>query len=193
MEIPMAQGLSSKKVAILATDGFEQVELTTPRDALKNAGATVEIVAPHGGEIQGFNHLDKADKVKVDRTLEDAKPADYDAIVLPGGVANPDQLRMLPKAVAFARHFYDAQKPIAVICHGPWTLIDAGVVRDLEITSWPSLKTDLKNAGARWVDQEVVVDNGVVSSRKPADLPAFCKKMVEEFREGRHTRRHAAE
>jgi protease I len=193
MEIPMAQGLSGKKVAILATDGFEQVELTTPRDALKNAGATVEIVAPHGGEIQGFNHLDKADKVKVDRTLEDAKPADYDAIVLPGGVANPDQLRMLPKAVAFARHFYDAQKPIAVICHGPWTLIDAGVVKDLEITSWPSLKTDLRNAGARWVDQEVVVDNGVVSSRKPADLPAFCKKMVEEFREGRHTRRHAAE
>jgi protease I len=193
MEIPMAQGLSGKKVAILATDGFEQVELTTPRDALKNAGATVEIVAPHGGEIQGFNHLDKADKLKVDRTLEDAKPADYDAIVLPGGVANPDQLRMLPKAVAFARHFYDAQKPIAVICHGPWTLIDAGVVKDLEITSWPSLKTDLRNAGARWVDQEVVVDNGVVSSRKPADLPAFCKKMVEEFREGRHTRRHAAE
>jgi protease I len=189
----MAQGLSGKKVAILATDGFEQVELTKPLEALKNAGATVEIVAPHGGEIQGFNHLDKGEKVKVDRTLAEAKPDDYDAIMLPGGVANPDQLRMMPKAVAFARHFFDAQKPIAVICHGPSTLLEAGVVKGLEITSWPSLKTDLKNAGARWVDQQVVVDSGVVSSRKPDDLPAFCKKMVEEFREGRHARRHAAE
>jgi protease I len=189
----MAQGLSGKKVAILATDGFEQVELTKPRDALKSEGATVAIVAPHGGEIQGFNHLDKGDKVKVDRTLEEAKAEDYDAIMLPGGVANPDQLRIIPAAVAFVRHFYEAQKPIAVICHGPWTLIDAGVVKDLQITSWPSVATDLKNAGARWVDQEVVVDSGIVSSRKPDDLPAFCKKMVEEFREGRHTRRHAAE
>jgi protease I len=189
----MAQGLSGKKVAILATDGFEQVELTKPLEALKNEGAAVDIVAPHGGEIQGFNHLDKGDKVKVDRTLDEAKPENYDAIMLPGGVANPDRLRMIPKAVAFARHFFDARKPIAVICHGPWTLLEAGVVKDLEITSWPSLKTDLKNAGARWVDQQVVVDSGIVSSRKPDDLPAFCKKMVEEFREGRHTRRHAAE
>jgi protease I len=189
----MTKGLSGKKVAILATDGFEQVELTKPRDALKSEGATVEIVAPHGGEIQGFKHLDKGDKVTVDRTLDEARPDDYDAIMLPGGVANPDQLRMLPKAVAFARHFYDAQKPIAVICHGPWTLIDAGVVKDLEITSWPSLKTDLKNAGARWVDRDVVVNSGVVSSRRPDDLPAFCKKMLEEFREGRHIRRQAAE
>lgn len=189
----MAQSLAGKKVAILATDGFEQVELTEPLKALKNEGAQVEIVSPHGGEIQGFKHLDKGDKVKVDRTLGDARAENYDAIVLPGGVANPDQLRMNDKAVAFARHFWDAQKPIAVICHGPWTLVEANVVKGLEITSWPSVKTDLKNAGARWVDQEVVVDSGVVSSRKPDDLPAFCTKMVEEFREGRHARRHAAE
>ncbi len=189
----MAQGLSGKKVAILATDGFEQIELTKPRDALEGEGATVEIVAPHGGEIQGFKHLDKGEKIRVDRSIDEAKAEEYDAIMLPGGVANPDQLRMNPKAVAFVRHFFDAQKPIAVICHGPWTLLEAGVVRDLEITSWPSLKTDLRNAGARWVDREVVVDSGIVSSRRPDDLPAFCRKMVEEFREGRHARRHAAE
>jgi protease I len=189
----MTQSLTGKKVAILATDGFEQVELTQPLQALRSEGAQVEIVAPHGGEIQGFKHLDKADKMKVDRTLDDARAEGYDAIVLPGGVANPDQLRTIAKAVSFVRHFYDAQKPIAVICHGPWTLVEADVVKGLEITSWPSLKTDLKNAGARWVDQEVAVDSGIVSSRKPDDLPAFCKKMIEEFREGRHTRRHAAE
>jgi protease I len=189
----MAQSLTGKKVAILATDGFEQVELTEPLKALKQEGAQVDVVSPHGGEIQGFKHLEKGDKVKVDRTLDDVRAENYDALVLPGGVANPDQLRTIAKAVSFARAFYDTQKPIAVICHGPWTLIDAGVVRDLEITSWPSLKTDLKNAGARWVDKEVVVDSGIVSSRKPDDLPAFCKKMVEEFREGRHTRRQAAE
>ncbi len=188
----MAQNLTGKKIAILATDGVEQVELTEPMKALKNEGAQVEIVAPHDGEIQGFNHLDKGDKMKVDRALDEARPEDYDAIVLPGGVANPDQLRTNSKAVAFARHFYDAQKPIAVICHGPWTLINAGGVKGLEITSWPSLETDLKNAGARWVDREVVVDRGIVSSRKPNDLPMFCAKMVEEFKEGRH-RRQAAE
>lgn len=189
----MAQELQGKKVAILATDGFEQVELTEPLKALKNAGATVDIVAPHGGEIQGMNHHDKGDKIKVDRTLDQAKPDEYNAIVLPGGVANPDQLRTIPSAVSFARHFYDAKKPIAVICHGPWTLVEANVVKGLEITSWPSLHTDLVNAGARWVDREVVVDRGIVSSRKPDDLPAFCKKMVEEFREGRHEQRQAAE
>ncbi len=187
----MAQELQGKKVAIMATDGFEQVELTEPMKALRNAGAQVEVVAPHGGEIQGFNHLDKGEKVKVDRALDDARPEDYDAIMLPGGVANPDQLRMNNEAVTFARHFYNAQKPIAVICHGPWTLINAGVVKGLEITSWPSLETDLKNAGARWVDREVVVDRGIVSSRKPQDLPAFCRKMVVEFREGRHQRQAA--
>lgn len=189
----MAQSLSGKKIAILATDGVEQSELQEPLKALKEAGAAVEVVAPHGGEIQGMQHHDKGAKIRVDRVLDDASPENYDAIVLPGGVANPDELRTIGKAVAFARHFYDAQKPIAVICHGPWTLIEANVVKGLEITSWPSLRTDLRNAGARWADREVVVDQGIVSSRKPQDLPAFVKKMVEEFREGRHTRRRAAE
>jgi protease I len=189
----MAQSLSGKKIAILATDGFEQSELQEPLKALRNEGAQVDIVAPHGGEIQGMQHRDKGEKVKVDRTLDEARPDDYNAIVLPGGVANPDQLRTIGKAVAFARHFFDAKKPIAVICHGPWTLVEAGVVKGVEMTSWPSLKTDLKNAGANWVDREVVVDQGIVSSRKPDDLPAFCKKMVEEFKEGRHQQRHAAE
>ena len=189
----MAQSLTGKKVAILATDGFEQSELMQPLQALKNEGAEVEVVSPHGGEIQGMKHREKGDKVKVDRELAQARAESYDAMVLPGGVANPDELRTKPAAVAFVRHFFDAQKPIAVICHGPWTLVEAGVVKGLEMTSWPSLKTDLENAGAHWVDKEVVVDSGVVSSRKPDDLPAFCRKMVEEFREGRHTRRQAAE
>jgi protease I len=189
----MAQNLSGKKIAILATDGFEQSELQEPLKALKQEGAQVDVVAPHGGEIQGMKHFDKGDKTRVDRTLDAARPDDYAAIVLPGGVANPDQLRVMDKAVAFVRHFFDAKKPIAVICHGPWTLIDAGAVDGLEITSWPSLKTDLTNAGARWVDREVVVDQGIVSSRKPDDLPAFCRKMIEEFKEGRHERRPAAE
>lgn len=189
----MAQSLTGKKVAILATDGFEQVELTEPLKALKQEGAQVDVVSSRGGEIQGFNHREKGDTVRVDRTLDDARAENYDALVLPGGVANPDQLRTIATAVSFVRAFYDAQKPIAVICHGPWTLIEAGVVKDIEMTSWPSLKTDLENAGARWVDKEVVVDSGIVSSRKPDDLPAFCKKMIEEFREGRHTRRQAAE
>jgi protease I len=189
----MAQELTGKKVAILATDGVEQVELTEPMKALKNAGATVEVVSPHGGQIQGMNHHEKGDKIKVDRVLPQARPASYDGIVLPGGVANPDALRTNEDAIAFARHFHDTKKPIAVICHGPWTLIEAGVVKGREMTSWPSLKTDLINAGAHWVDREVVVDEGIVSSRKPDDLPAFCKKMVEEFAEGRHQQRHAAE
>ncbi len=189
----MAQALRGKKVAILATDGVEQVELTEPMKALKNAGAEVEVVAPHGGQIQGMNHHEKGDTIKVDRVLPEARLASYDAIVLPGGVANPDALRMNEDAVAFARHFHDTKKPIAVICHGPWTLIEAGVVKGREMTSWPSLKTDLVNAGAHWVDREVVVDEGIVSSRKPDDLPVFCKKMVEEFAEGRHQQRHAAE
>jgi protease I len=189
----MAQALSGKKIAILAADGFEQAELQEPLRVLKQEGAEVEVVAPHGGEIQGMQHREKGDKVKVDRTLDKARPEDYSAIVLPGGVANPDQLRTIEQAVAFARHFFDAKKPIAVICHGPWTLVEAGVVKGLQMTSWPSLKTDLRNAGATWVDQEVVVDRGIVSSRKPDDLPAFCKKMVEEFKEGRHHQRQAAE
>ncbi len=190
----MAQSLSGKKVAILATDGVEQSELQEPCKALKQEGATVEVVSPKSGEIQSMVMDEKfGEKIKVDRTLAEARPEDYDAIHLPGGVANPDRLRIIDQAVAFARHFWDAQKPIGVICHGPWTLINAGVVKGLEITSWPSLRVDLINAGAKWVDQQVTVDRGVVSSRKPDDLPAFCQKLIEEFREGRHPRRQAAE
>lgn len=189
----MARQLDGKRVAILATDGFEQSELLEPRKALLDAGARVEVIAPHGGTIQGMNHFDKGDKLKTDRSLADAAPEDYDGLVLPGGVANPDQLRMDDRAVRFVRAFFDGHKPVAVICHGPWTLVEADVVRGRRLTSWPSLKTDLTNAGAQWVDQEVVVDGGLVSSRKPADLPAFCAKMVEEFGEGRHAGERAAQ
>jgi protease I len=189
----MAETLSGRRIAILATDGVEQAELQQPLAALRQAGAEVDIVAPHGGEIQGMRHEEKGDRIKVGRTLDAARPDDYSALVLPGGVANPDKLRIQAAAVAFVRHFVDAKKPIAVICHGPWTLIEAGGVKGMEITSWPSLKTDLKNAGARWVDREVVVDRGLVSSRKPDDLPAFCRNMVEEFAEGVHRQRPAAE
>lgn len=178
--------LQGMKVAVLATDGFEQVELEKPVEALRAAGAEVEIVAPKGGQIQGFRHHDKGDPVRVDRELSQARAQDYDAIVLPGGVINPDQLRLEPKAIDFVRAFASASKPIAAICHGPWTLIDAGAVEGKRMTSWPSLKTDLTNAGAEWVDEEVVVDAGLVTSRNPDDLPAFCAKMVEEIAEGRH-------
>ena len=183
----MANGrLEGRKVAVLATDGFEQVELTKPVEALKAEGAQVEIVAPKGGQIQGFNHHDKGQSVPVDRELAEADAGGYDAIVLPGGVINPDALRLEPKAIDFIRAFARAGKPIAAICHGPWTLINAGAVDGRRMTSWPSLEADLKNAGADWVDQEVVVDQGLVTSRKPDDLPAFCAKMVEEFAEGVH-------
>lgn len=178
--------LSGKKIAVLATDGFEQVELTEPVKALKAAGAMVEIISPKGGEIQGFEHHDKGDTVSVDRTLGDANPADYAGLVLPGGVINPDALRLEDEAIRFIRAFSEAGKPMAAICHGPWTLINAGVVRGRRMTSWPSLQVDLENAGAEWVDETVVVDNGLVTSRNPDDLPAFCAKMVEEFAEGRH-------
>jgi protease I len=180
--------LQGKKVAILATDGFEQSELTQPLDALKNAGAEAHVVSPKSGDIQGMQHHEKGDKVHVDKSLAQAKPDEYDALVLPGGVANPDALRINKQALQFVRHFVDAKKPIAAICHGPWTLIETGIVEGRRVTSWPSLKTDLENAGADWVDQEVVTDKGLVTSRKPDDLPAFCAKMIEEFREGRHTR-----
>src|SRR3984885_12931476 len=176
----MPQSLAGKSIAILATDGFEQSELAEPLKALKKAGARADVIAPHDGEIQGMKHHDKGRKVKVDRTLDEARPEEYDALVLPGGVANPDQLRMIDKAVSFARHFFAAHKPVAAICHGPWLLIEADAVRGREVTSWPSLKTDLKNAGAQWVDREVVVDKGLVTSRKPDDLPAFCAKIIEE-------------
>jgi protease I len=182
----MAQPLAGKKIAVLATDGFEQVELTEPVEALKAAGATVEIVSPKDGEIQGFKHHDKGDKVSVDRALSEASADDYDGLVLPGGVINPDALRLEPEAISFIGAFTDSGKPVAAICHGPWTLINAGAVSGRKMTSWPSLQADLRNAGAEWVDQEVVVDNGLITSRNPDDLPAFCAKMVEEFAEGRH-------
>ncbi|HEX3886954.1 MAG TPA: type 1 glutamine amidotransferase domain-containing protein [Phenylobacterium sp.] len=178
--------LSGKKVAVLATDGFEQSELQKPVAALQAAGATVEVVSPKAGKIQGYQHHDKGATVRVDRDLAQAKAEDYDSIVLPGGVMNPDALRLEPKAIAFVRAFAKAGKPIAAICHGPWTLINAQAVEGKRMTSWPSLEADLKNAGAHWVDEEVVVDGGLVTSRRPDDLPAFCAKMIEEFAEGRH-------
>jgi protease I len=183
------QRLQGKKVAVLATDGFEQVELTKPVEALREAGAEVHVVAPHGGQIQGFNHHDKGDKVRVDRELAQARADDYDGLVLPGGVINPDQLRLVPEAIDFVRAFVDSERPIAAICHGPWTLINAGGVDGKRMTSWPSLQADLRNAGAQWVDEQVVVDRGLVTSRNPDDLGAFCPKMIEEFAEGRHTGR----
>lgn len=184
--------LNGKKVAILLAAGFEQSEMVEPRKALEQAGAVTYIVSPAADEVQGWNHFDKGDWFNVDVDVEQARAEDYDALVLPGGVANPDQLRTLPKAVQFVKRFVEGGKPVGVICHGPWTLIEAGVVKGRTLTSWPSLKTDLVNAGARWVDEEVVSDRGLVSSRKPADLPAFCRKLVEEIREGRHERRAAA-
>lgn len=178
--------LSGRRVAVLATDGFEQSELEVPIAALRGAGAQVHVVSPKPGSIQGVRHDRDGDKVAVDRTLDQVSSEDYDALVLPGGVANPDALRIIKTAVDFVRGFVDGGKPIAAICHGPWTLIEANAVRDRNLTSWPSLHTDLINAGARWHDAEVVVDDGLVTSRKPADLPAFCAKMLEEFVEGRH-------
>jgi protease I len=182
----MAAALSGHRVAFLvANEGIEQVELTEPWKAVEAGGGTPVLVAPEAGEAQAFNHLDKADTFSVDITAQDARPDDFDALVLPGGVANPDQLRTKPAAVSFVRAFAERGKPIAVICHGPWTLIEADVVRERTLTSWPSVGTDLRNAGAYWVDQEVVVDeNGpgpIVSSRKPDDLPAFCEQMVRVF------------
>lgn len=185
----MANDLNGLRVAILVADGFEQIELTEPRKALDEAGAKTMIVSPVEGQVEGWNHYDKADKFEVDMPLSEAKADDFDALLLPGGVANPDQLRTEEKAVQLIKDMFTAGKPVAVICHGPWTLIEADVVRGRKITSWPSLKTDLINAGAEWVDQEVVTDNGLVSSRKPADIPAFNRKMLEEFAEGTHSQR----
>jgi protease I len=176
--------LHGKKIAILATDGFEQSELIEPRKALDQAGAKTQVVSPKDGKIRGWNHKDWGQEVSVDVPLKSAKPEDYDALLLPGGVMNPDQLRMIPEAVAFVKHFTDAGKPVAAICHGPWTLIEAGAVRGKTITSWPSLKTDLKNAGATWQDKEVIRDGNLVTSRKPDDIPAFKKEMIRLFEEG---------
>jgi protease I len=177
--------LNGKLIAFLATDMVEQVELTEPWKAVEAEGATPELVSLEEGEIQGFNHYDKADKFEVDRTVENASADEYDALVLPGGVGNPDTLRTDENAVRFVREFVDAGKPIAVICHGPWTLVEAEVVDGRTLTSFPSVKTDIRNAGGNWVDQEVVVDNGIVSSRGPDDLPAFCKTLIEEFSKAR--------
>jgi len=183
----MASQLDGKRIAFLvAQEGIEEVELTKPWQAVRDAGATPELLAPEAGEVQAFNHLDKGSTFDVDRTLADATPSDYDGVVLPGGVANPDQLRTDGDAVEFLQRFFAEGKPVGVICHGPWTLIEADLVRDRKLTSWPSLKTDIRNAGGNWVDEEVVVDEGLVSSRNPDDLPAFCAKIVEEFAEGRH-------
>ena len=184
----MADKLQGKRVAFLATDMVEQVELTEPWKAVKEAGATPELVSLEEGEIQGFNHYDKADTFRVDRTVEEASADDYDALVIPGGVGNPDTMRMDENAVEFTRQFFEQGKPVGVICHGPWMLVEAGVVRGRTVTSWPSLRTDIRNAGGDWVDEQVVVDDGLVTSRKPDDLPAFNAKIVEEFAEGRHER-----
>ena len=178
--------LNGKKVAIVAADMFEQVELLEPRKALEAAGAKIDLISLKPGEIQGFNHFDPAEKFQVDKTAEEVDASDYDALLIPGGVGNPDQLRGDENVVAFVRDFFEAGKPVASICHGPWVLVEAGVVKGRKLTSWPTLRTDIRNAGGNWVDQEVVVDNGLVTSRKPDDLPAFCSKLVEEFAEGAH-------
>ncbi|HWN40240.1 MAG TPA: type 1 glutamine amidotransferase domain-containing protein [Gammaproteobacteria bacterium] len=182
----MAKQLEGKRIAFLATDGFEQSELEQPWNEIKNAGATVELLSVHKGSIQGMRHMDKGDLFEVDGLVGEADAADYDGLVLPGGVANPDTLRTNLPAVEFVRDFFAQAKPVAAICHGPWTLVEADAVRGRTVTSWPSLKTDIRNAGGQWVDEEVHVDRGLVTSRKPADLPAFCAKAIEEFAEGRH-------
>jgi protease I len=182
----MAQRLDGKKVAILVTDGFEQVEMTKPREALDEAGAETKIVSLNSGKIQGMHYADKGDKFDVDLTLDEARAEEFDALMIPGGLMNPDALRSNEDALDFTRQFFHEGKPVAAICHGPWVLIDAGVVRGRTLTSWPAIKTDVKNAGGKWVNEEVVVDNGLVTSRKPDDIPAFNKKMIEEFCEGRH-------
>jgi protease I len=182
----MGDKLSGKKVAILAADGFEEVELTKPRKALEDAGAKTSVVSVKSGKIQGMNHADKGATVAVDVTLAEAKPPEFDALLIPGGLMNPDTLRSNDEALEFVRHFFRQGKPVAAICHAAWVLIDAEVVSGRTITSWPAIKTDVRNAGATWVDQDVVVDNGLVTSRKPDDIPAFNEKMIEEFGEGRH-------
>ena len=183
----MSNELAGKRIAFLtATEGVEQVELTEPWKALEKAGAELELLSTKRGKVQAFNHLDKADTFPVDKVVSEADPTDYDGLVLPGGVANPDQLRMDEDAVGFVRTFFEQGKPVGAICHAPWTLIEAGIVKGRTLTSWPSLRTDIRNAGGEWIDQEIHVDRGLVTSRKPADLPAFSAKLVEEFAEGEH-------
>ncbi len=177
----MAQELAGKSIAILVADGFEQAELLEPRKALQAAGAKTEVVSPANGKVKGWNIKEWGEEVPVDRPLQGTKPEEFDALLLPGGVMNPDHLRMNPAAVEFVKHFFDNHKPVAAICHGPWTLIEAGAVRGRTITSWPSLKTDIQNAGGTWVDKEVVSDNGLVTSRKPDDIPAFNREIIVLF------------
>ena len=182
----MARKLDEKKVAILVADGFEQVEMTKPREALDEAGAETKIVSLKSGKIQGMHHADKGDKFDIDLTLDEARPEEFDALMIPGGLINPDALRSNDDALEFTRHFFREGKPVAAICHGPQVLISAGLVRGRTMTSWPAIKADLRHAGANWVNEEVVVDNGLVTSRKPDDIPAFNEKMIEEFCEGPH-------
>jgi len=188
----MPNELKGKRVAILVANGFEQSELLEPKKALEQAGAETEVISPEQGKVKGWNHTDWGEEVPVDRPLDAASSGDYDALLLPGGVMNPDHLRMNPRAVQFVKSFFTEKKPVAAICHGPWTLIEADVVRGRTTTSWPSLQTDIENAGGTWVDREVVVDNGLVTSRKPADIPAFNRKMIEEFAEGIHHQQKAS-
>ena len=190
----MANELKNKRVAFLATNGFEQVELTDPWKAVEDAGGEPELISLEGGKIQGFHHHDKGETFRVDKTVDEASPSDYVGLVLPGGVINPDALRMHDNAMDFVKGFFEQGKPVGAICHGPWSLVETGVVKGRKVTSWPSLKTDIRNAGGTWVDQEIVIDRGLFTSRKPDDLPAFCEKLVEEFAEGKHAKqREAAE
>lgn len=188
----MSQQLNGKKVAILVAHGFEQVELTEPKQALEQAGAQTHIVSPEEGQVKGWQHTEWGDQFPIDVPLDQASADDYDALLLPGGVMNPDHLRRNQQALQFVRSFFAAGKPVAAICHGPWTLIDAGLVNGRKLTSYESIQSDLKNAGAQWVDQEVVVDQGLVTSRKPDDIPAFNRKMIEAFAEGRHEKQRTA-
>jgi protease I len=181
----MSTKLQGKKIAIVATDGFEQVELTEPKKALEAAGAKVDVISPKPGEIKGWKFTDWGDRIKVDKTLDDAKPTDYDGLVLPGGQINPDKLRIEPKAVAFVTEFFNSGKPIGAICHGPWMLVEAGVVKKKTLTSWPSVRTDIRNAGGHWVDEEVVTDGNLTTSRNPDDIPAFSKRLIQEFSQGK--------
>ena len=184
--------LQGKKIAILVADGFEQVEFTKPKEAVESEGAQTHVISLESGKVQGFNHFEKADSFEVDKTIDEVSASDYNGLILPGGLHNPDTLRTNEQAVQFVRDFFKQHKPVSAICHGPWMLVEADVLKDRKVTSWPSVKTDIKNAGGQWVDEEVVVDEGLTTSRKPADLSAFCSKTIEEFCEGKHEEQKAA-